>query len=459
MKTAKQGRGKTKMATVTDAATASDAASENPQTTRIGVDALPCGKALRSPIYDDAGVLLLAEGVIITPAFKEKLMARDVSGVMVSLADAADMRLCDLKQEIGGSVAFDDGHVERLNAMIDSGSLFVSNSGVAARENIVLHGCKGYDKEARQELLHMHEEASKELDNMMKQALRGDEIDSTALASQVGAYASALSADPDSVMAVAAQLSQDPSLAEHSLKTAVLALALGLEMGLDEENLRVLGLCGLVQDWGMVKVPEEIRHSRYALSSIEDMQIKKHPGYTLDMLEKIQGVPNVVALVAYQVHERPNGRGYPQGRHKHHIHLFARILAVADSYSALTSSRPNRAPLMPYSAMECLIRQARTGDVDPDVVRALLQVLSLFPIGSFVVLSDGSLARVLRRSTSNYASPIVRLIADKDGERFDQESDSSIIDLNEDDRKIIQALPDPGSDEMSFQPELIDARR
>lgn len=429
------------------------------QTTRVGVDTLPCGKALRHAIYDDAGVLLLAEGVVITPTFKEKLLARDVTGVIVSITDAADMRLSDLRNEIGGSAAFDHGHVERLNELIDAGGLFVANSGAAARDAIVLHGCNGYDPEAREELLEMHEEASKELDHMMKMALQGEPIDSRQLSTQVGAYTGALSADPDSVMAVAGQLSQDPTLAEHCLKTAVLGLALGLEMGLDEENLRNLGLCGLLHDWGMVKVPSEIRRAEHPLDEVEIMQIKRHPAHTLDLLDQIQGVPKVVALVSYQIHERPNGLGYPNGRHKEHIHLFARILAVADTYSALTSPRPNRPPLMPYSAMECLIRQAQTGDVDPDVVRALLSVLSLFPIGSFVVLSDGSIARVLRRGTQNYAAPIVRLIADKDGERFDQESDSSIIDLSEDDRKVIQALPDPGSGEIPFRAELAETRQ
>lgn len=429
------------------------------QTTRIEVDALPCGKALRNPIYDDTGVLLLADGVIITPSFKEKLKTRNITGVVVSLADAADMRLCSLRDDIGGSAAFDAGHVDRLNALIDAGGLFVANSGPAAKETVVLHGCHGYDQEAREELLEKYEVASQELDNMMKQALRGEAIDSRQLSAQVGAYTGALSADPDSVMAVAAQLSNDPGLAEHCLRTAVLALAIGLEMGLDDKNLRNLGLCGLIQDWGMVKVPEEIRHATHVLTEVENMQIKRHPAHTLNLLDNIQGVPKLIALVAYQVHERPNGQGYPQGRQRDHIHVFARILAVADTYSALTSPRPTRPPLMPYSAMECLIRQAQTRDVDADVVRALLNVLSLFPIGSFVLLNDGCVARVLRRGTTNYASPIVQLIADKDGERFDQDADSSIIDIGVDERTIMEALPDPGSDEVTFFPEIVYAHQ
>ena len=60
------------------------------------------------------------------------------------------------------------------------------------------------------------------------------------------------------------------------------------------------------------------------------------------------------------------------------IHLFARILNVADAYRAIRSPRPFRAALKPYAAMECLVRQTNAGDVDSQVVRALLSVMSLF---------------------------------------------------------------------------------
>lgn len=424
------------------------------ESTRVDVDLLQPGKVLHDPIYDDTGVLLLASGVVVTDRFKEALLARNVTGVILSVTDAAEMRLDDLRHSLGpdGSV-FDSSHVERLDEIIDSGNLFLAGSGTAVKDRVVLSGCRAYHPKVRAEILEAHREASRELDSMLKRALHGEPVDVQQLSTFVGTYTSAFSADPDCVMAVALQLSQDSTLADLSLKTTVLSLALGIEMGFDDLSLRDLGLTAFLHDWGMIRVPESIRHSLEPLTPIDFMQIRKHPTYTLEILDRIQGIPKVVVLASYQHHERPNGKGYPRGLHRAHIHPFARILNVSDTYVALTSRRPHRPPLMPYSGMECLIRQASGGDADPDVVRALLRVQSLFPIGSFVLLSDGSLAQVLRRSSSNYAAPVVRVLADPEGIRLPPEDDSAIVNLEEDERKIKQALPSPQSGQISSRHE------
>ena len=428
---------------------------EQLESTRVEVNALVAGTPLTAPIYDDGGVLLLAEGSTITPTFKQRLTARNITGVLLGLADAAVMRL-DQRDDIQvPDSLFDESHMERLDSIIEDGKLFAANTGEAIRDKVVLQGCKAYDPETRAEIIELHEEASKELDEMFQLALHGKEIDSRQLGTYVGAYTSALSHDPDSVMAVAAQLSSDAGLADHCLRSTVLAMALGIEMGLDDANLRDLGLCGLLHDWGMIRVPESIRYAARPLTPVELMQIQKHPTYTLEILDRIPGVPKVVALAAYQVHERPNGKGYPRGRHRAQIHGFARILSVADTYTALTTNRPQRPALMPYYAMECLIRQGQTGDIDSDVVRALLHVLSLFPIGSFVLLDDGRVAVVMRRNGTDYTAPIVRLVSNTEGQPVDPNDDSSIIDLAEHGLRVVQALASPNSDQIALNDDIL----
>jgi hypothetical protein len=177
--------------------------------------------------------------------------------------------------------------------------------------------------------------------------------------------------------------------------------------------------------------------------------------YTLRLLEKLCGIPGVVPVVAYQVHECPNGSGYPQGRPRDRIHIMARILSVSDRYDALVSPRPFRPPLTPYAAMECLLRQAASGDVDPDVVRALLMVQSLFPIGSYVTLSDGSTARVLRRNGDKFSHPIVRIIKDSEGKDVPENSALAIIDLSAAGLNVVQALPNPGSNAVNLTPQIL----
>jgi hypothetical protein len=122
---------------------------------------------------------------------------------------------------------------------------------------------------------------------------------------------------------------------------------------------------------------------------------------------------------------------------------------VADIFTALRSPRPYRAPLMPYAAMECLIRQAREHYVEPDVVRALLRIQSLFPLGSFVTLSDGSVARVLRSNRDDYTRPVVQRVQESNG-KFSQPQEGVLIDLRSSPLTIRQALPTPGTKEVAF---------
>ena len=112
-------------------------------------------------------------------------------------------------------------------------------------------------------------------------------------------------------------------------------------------------------------------------------------------------------MVAYQMHERANGSGYPRGRTIEQTHPLARIAAVADSFTALVSARPHRAGMLPYFAVEKLVRDTAKGLFDPQAVRGLLQAVSLFPIGSYVELNDGYVGRVIRSNAFDYTKPIV----------------------------------------------------
>src|SRR5262249_30467307 len=156
--------------------------------------------------------------------------------------------------------------------------------------------------------------------------------------------------DRDASLNIAQDLKDDNALADHSLKMALLGMALAIEMEMDADNVRKLGVTALVQDWGMVMVPREIREGNQALTELEQLEIDKHPIHSVNMLQRVLGLPDVTTLVAYQVHERPDGSGYPRGRDEKTIHPFAKILNVAHEYLTLVAGFAARKPLMPYAA-------------------------------------------------------------------------------------------------------------
>jgi HD-GYP domain-containing protein (c-di-GMP phosphodiesterase class II) len=420
----------------------------------LNCDALIVGRTLRFPIFDDDGLLLLAEGMAITPEFREKLLDRNLGAIRVHPDEVSNISCSEATDQMS-YIAGDEELAKRLDEIIDSGFLTVVNSEPALMEQMTRHGTANYNLQKHIERVERNRESSVFVDNLMRNALHGRNIDVSQVTRLTASYMAEMTGDMDSSIASMVDTVRQDAISDHCVKMSLLGMALGVEMLLDAPNIRNLGLAGLVHDWGMVRVPPEIRNAERMLSETERYHITKHPMHTLRLLEKLAGVPGVVPVVAYQVHESPNGHGYPQGRTRDRIHIMARILSVADRYDALISPRPFRPPLTPYAAMECLLRQAAAGDVDPEVVRALLMVQSLFPIGSYVVLGDGSTARVLRRNANHFSHPIVRIVKDSQGKDVPENSALAIIDLKAAGLDVVQSLPNPGSNAVTLSPQIL----
>ena len=214
--------------------------------------------------------------------------------------------------------------------------------------------------------------------------------------------------DMDLFVALGMHVPEDGYPSRHSIRVGRLAMAIGANMGYDKRTLLELGIGCLVQDVGMLMVDRQAYDSTRILTASEFAEVTKHPVLTFEVLNKhMDWVPSSARMVAYQVHERCDGSGYPRGRTSQQIHELAKVAAVADVFVALLSPRPHRGPMIPYYAMEKIVYDAKGGLFDPDVVRALLQTVSLFPIGSWVELSDGRPAQVIRAGGDQWARPVV----------------------------------------------------
>ena len=419
------------------------------ETVSVDIDQLIVGRPIKFPIHDEKGVLLLAEGAVITSDFKRLLRNHNVPAVNVDARDVGQVTL-NAAVEAADSFSFDNELTQHLDRIIDGGMIPVRNAGLAVQDEMVFLGKKAYDQEQRERLVEQNSASQQAIASVMRSALHGDSVDGNAMSQMTGNYVEEMQKDVDSVLTSTLGMFDDDSLSAQALQTSLLSMALGIEMGFDADNVRMLGLIGMVHDWGMMKVPREVREATHPLSSSDFHEIKKHPIHSLEMLQNAVGMPGLVSLVSYQIHERPNGQGYPRGRAGKSIHQFARVVAVADSYTAMTSAWTWRKPFMAYAAVECLLRDAQKRKADSTVVRALLSILSLFPIGSLVTLNDGSIARVMRRNGSKYMPPIVQLIQDGNGEAVDPLRPESVIDLSESEIKVEQALPSPGRKELGL---------
>lgn len=193
----------------------------------------------------------------------------------------------------------------------------------------------------------------------------------------------------------------------HSLSVAILSIAVGLELGMDKRQLYELGLAGLLHDIGKVSIPIEILNKKGRLTDEEFSIVKMHPVHAANHLRERHLVPDDCYLGIIAHHERWDGNGYPFKLKGERIPYFARILAVADVYDALTSTRPYRNPSPPNEVIEYIMGGVCT-HFDEEIVRAFLRKVAPYPVGSRVKLSTGRTATVLKNNPDQPLRPLIR---------------------------------------------------
>lgn len=412
----------------------------------VSVDSLIIGRSLPCPIHDREGTLLLAKGELLTADRKRRMLARGTKEAVVPC-------------EFASRIAFfgsNPGEVEKyeleLNQFVDeairTGRFKVSNSGPAVAERVVDRGCNNYSAahvEATQEQL---EYGSTVLEGVLSNVAQIGKLESNGLQQLTNSWSELLVSDIGGSLNTALAYRNDDGLISHAMKMATLGMAIAIDMKFDAKNVAVVGVSGLLADIGMAQIPKELRDAEHRLSANEFAQVQRHVLYTANYVERIPEIPDLARVVVYQIHERPDGSGYPRGRSAKTIHPFAKILNVADAYVAMTTARPFRRPMMPYLAMKQLLAMIPRRHADKDVVRSILHVLSLFPIGSYVTLSDGSVAQVMRSHREDYMSPLVARVQNAEGDAVGHDDDELLIDLVESELLVVQALPRPGSDQL-----------
>jgi len=155
----------------------------------------------------------------------------------------------------------------------------------------------------------------------------------------------------------------------HAERVTSFGLAIGETMGLSHEEMEGLWLAGLLHDVGKIGVPDQVLHKSGALSPEEREEIRRHPVIGDWIVAHIPEIRDRVRGGIRHHHERWDGRGYPDGLRAELVPLFARILAVADTYDAMTSDRPYRRGLGADKAVQAILEGAG-GQFDPKVVEA-----------------------------------------------------------------------------------------
>lgn len=342
----------------------------------VPVDFLKEGMILAQDVnFEIGGMSLLTKGQVLKANYIEKLQAMNIVGVYVESKMSADIEINQILTE-----------KLKKDVLVSVKNIFNDFS----RSNKLTVGAVGTIKNIAQKLVSDILSKEKILINLIE--LKG----------------------------------HDDYTYQHSLSVAVLAVAIGVKLGLNEENLNNLALSGLLHDIGKVSVPKEILNKPSKLTAEEFEVVKKHPEDGFLKLKK-SNMCSVVTLMGIESHhEKVNGKGYPKKLKGNQIPFFGRILAVADVYDALTSDRPYRKGSFPGEVIEYMMGNTEV-HFDQEVLTAFLKSVAAYPAGMLVSLSDGRIALVIRNNEENTMRPVVRVF-NEDG------SQHSDIDLFHDRR-------------------------
>jgi putative nucleotidyltransferase with HDIG domain len=160
----------------------------------------------------------------------------------------------------------------------------------------------------------------------------------------------------------------------HSARVALHALMIGEEIGLKKDELEELEIASLFHDVGKLKTPDAILFKGRSLNSIEYDEMRHHPEDGAEILKRVKPLQKYVEPVKHH-HEHYNGKGYPDGLNGDKIPLYAAIISIADTYDAMTSTRPYRKALSKEEACRELERGAGE-QFHPDLVKAFLRAMA-----------------------------------------------------------------------------------
>lgn len=336
----------------------------------ISPSKLKSGMKIAQTILNDYGSMVIAEDTIVDDHIMKKLLNLSIDKIKVYEDDKEN------------SVYISDGFMDEYNENVESVKLLLTEAASGNGINVIV--------------------VNKVVDTIVNRAIEKRDI----------------------VRCINQVKDVDEYTYNHSVNVSLLSMLIGKWLGFTQEKLQLVTQAGLLHDIGKVNIPLGILNKPGKLTGEEYEEIKKHSVYGYRMLEN-STVSKEVSLGVLMHHEREDGKGYPTGAKGDKINAFAKVIAVADIYDAMTSNRVYRGKESPFEVFE-LMEEKTIGELDTKVVYAFLHNIAAYYIGDSIKLSSGELGEVVYINPRHISRPIVKV-----GENYYDLSKNSKLKIEE----------------------------
>ncbi|MCU6797264.1 HD-GYP domain-containing protein [Paenibacillus sp. WQ 127069] len=329
------------------------------------------GMKLGKKIYNEEGLVLLAEGIELTQTLINRLGKYGVDFIYIADPRTADIIIPQLLSE-----------ETRFKAITE-----IRTSFRKLMDNSIKNKTAGYNQ------------LGKNFGEVMNLIIDD------------------LSSHQDAMIMLTNMSVMDDYLFQHSLNVCIYATLLGMAYGYNRNDLMTLGLGSLLHDIGKTQIPYEILRKNAQLTDDEFDCMKRHTEYGFKLLKDEPNIPLLSAHCAFQHHERLNGSGYPRGIEGTEIHDYAKWIGLVDSYDAMTTHRVYRRAMLPHQAMEIIFTGTETL-YEKKKIELFRDKIAIYPLGINVTLNTGEMGTVVGLNNIFPQRPIVRVLQTPGGEEI-----------------------------------------
>jgi len=250
--------------------------------------------------------------------------------------------------------------------------------------------------------------------DMLGAVKAGKAIDAPRVREAVTSMTDSVVRNPDAMLLLAKMKEKGERNLDRAVGVSIYMITFGRFLQLPREQLDLLGMLGLLQDVGKMRLPADLLEKKESLSDAELGVCKQHVTHSVSILQETTGIPPELPALAGLHHERYDGSGYPKALKGPQIGLFGTIAGLVDCFDALTHPRPYGEALAPSNALSMLYNWRDTR-FDGPLVEQFIQCIGIFPVGAIVELNSGEMGIVIAQNLARRLQPRVMVVLDASG--------------------------------------------